>query len=39
MYISELEIVSFFCFRVLDGFNYDVRCVVVKFLGNLMLII
>ena len=36
MYQTELDTVTSYCFRALDGSNYDVRCDVSKLLGHLM---
>ena len=36
MYQTELDTVTSYCFRALDGSNYDVRCDVAKLLGHLM---
>ena len=36
MYQFELDTVTSYAFRALDGSNYDVRCDVSKLLGHLM---
>ena len=36
MYMAELDSVTSYCFRALDGSNYDVRCDVAKLLGHVL---
>ena len=36
MYLAELDSVTSYCFRSLDGSNYDVRCDVAKLLGHVL---
>lgn len=36
LYTTELESIAPMCFRAFDGSNYEVRCAVANFLGNLI---